>query len=265
MLFLGKAPEAALELLERLELLTDRLLQGLDVSSQATSYSQEPNLLDCFDKEQLGVLRGGEVTVLNDEVEVVCLQPGDLIGLSRVFGLPQAQLRVEEGAEIQLIHRDDFMAFIGEDAHRQHRFSNYLLTMIALYETLLADYHRHSNQQAPAGFQNILKGEVIVREGDYADTVYQLMSGSADVTVNDMRVGEILSGEIFGAMAVFTGEKRNATVVAREDCQLLAIPKGQFVDLIKAQPEIAITLLDNMSRRIKSLNEQVTAGTKETA
>jgi CRP-like cAMP-binding protein len=69
--------------------------------------------------------------------------------------------------------------------------------------------------------------------------------------------GEILNGENFGAMAEFTGEKRNATVTAREDCQLLAIPKAQFVDLIRAQPETAITLLDNMSRRITALNTQV--------
>ena len=106
---------------------------------------------------------------------------------------------------------------------------------------------------------------MIIHEGDVADTVYQLMSGSADVTVNNVLVGEVLNGEIFGAMAVFTGEKRNATVTARENCQLLAIPKAQFVDLVRAQPETAITLLDNMSRRIMALNEQVSRQQIQTA
>ncbi|MFY0641986.1 MAG: cyclic nucleotide-binding domain-containing protein [Bermanella sp.] len=265
MLFLGKAPKATHELLERLDLLGERLLDGLNVTSQLKTFTNEAQLLDCFDKEQIGIVRGGLVIVVNGGKDAICLEPGDIIGLSRVFGLPHAELKVEDEAEIELIQRDDFMSYVYSDAHRQHRFSNYLLTMLALYQGLLAYYHRHNQATPPTGFEHIESGSVMIKEGDYADTVYQLMSGSADVTVNGVTVGEVLSGEIFGAMAAFTGEKRNATVTAREDCQLLAIPKAQFVDLIKAQPEIAITLLDNMSRRIKSLNEQISGAQRQTA
>lgn len=257
MLFLGKAPEATHELLERVDLLTERLLQDLDVPSQLNSFSTGTQILDYFDGEQLGILRSGLVTVVNGGADAAYLQPGDIIGLARVFGLPHPQLKVEDEAEVELIQRDDFMAFIQADAQRQHRFSNYLLTKVTLYQTLLSFYHIENQVQAPTGFQHIECGTVMIREGDFADTVYQLMSGSADVTVKGVTVGEVLSGEIFGAMAAFTGEQRNATVTAREDCQLLAIPKAQFVTLIKAQPEIAMSLLDNMSRRIRCLNEQV--------
>lgn len=265
MLFLGKAPEATHELLERLELLGERLLHDLNLPSQLRSFSNEPQLFDCFDSEQLGIVRSGLVTIVNGGIDAACLQPGDIIGLSRVFGLPYAQLKVEDDAEIELIQRDDFMTYVQAEPHRQHRFTNYLLTTLALYQGLLAHYHRQNQVQAPTGFQHIESGTVMIKEGDLADTVYQLMSGSADVTVHGVTVGEVLAGEIFGAMAAFTGESRNATVVAREDCQLLAIPKAQFVDLIKAQPEIAITLLDNMSRRIKSLNEQVSNAQRQIA
>jgi CRP/FNR family cyclic AMP-dependent transcriptional regulator len=260
MLFLGKAPEPTHELLERLDLLTERLLQDLDAPSQLKTYPNGTQLFDCLGSEQLGILRSGLVTVVNGGVDAACLQPGDIIGLSRVFGLPHAQLRVEDDAEIELIQRDDFMAYVQAEPQRQHRFSNYLL-----YQGLLSFYHSETQVQAPTGFQHIESGIVMIKEGDLADTVYQLMSGSADVTVNGVTVGEVLSGEIFGVMAAFTGEQRNATVIAREDCQLLAIPKAQFVNLIKAQPEIAITLLDNMSRRIKSLNEQVSGSQREIA
>ena len=265
MLFLGKAPKATHELLDRLELLGERLLQDLNVPTQLRAFSHESQLFDCFDSEQLGIVRSGLVTIVNSGIDAACLQPGDIIGLSRVFGLPYAQLKVEEEVEIELIQRDDFMSYVQSEPHRQHRFTNYLLTSLALYQGFLAHYHRQTQVQAPTGFEHVQSGSVIIKEGDLADTVYQLMSGSADVTVHGVTVGEVLSGEIFGAMAAFTGEQRNATVVAREDCQLLAIPKAQFVDLIKAQPEIAISLLDNMSRRIKSLNEQVSSAQCQTA
>lgn len=265
MLFLGKAPEATLQLLERLDLLSERLLSDLNIPVVQHTLPANAQVFDGFSKEQLGVIRTGMITVVNDGNDTLCLQPGDIIGLNRVFGLPHEEFRVDEGVEIDLMQRDEFMGFIGSDPVRQHRFSNYLLTSMALYQSLLAHYQQQSQVATHTGFQHVANGEVMIQEGDYADTVYQLMSGSADVSVNGVTVGEVLSGEIFGAMAVFTGEKRNATVTARENCQLLAIPKQEFVTLIKAQPEIAMTLLDNMSRRIKALNEQVTNGERQIA
>lgn len=257
MLFLGKAPQAALNLLERLETLTSLILQNHTLDTQLQTFQKCQDLLSCFDVEQLGVLRSGSVTVINDGVDVACFEAGDIIGLHRVFGLPCGKLKVDDTVEVELIHRDDFMNYVNSDAHRQHRFSNYLLTCMGFYEVMLSHYHRQTQVHAPTGFKQVEKGAVIVKEGEYADTVYQLMTGSADVTVKGMTVGEILSGEIFGAMAAFTGEKRTATVVAREDAQLLAIPKAEFINLIKAQPEVAITLLENMSRRIQSLNDKL--------
>ncbi|GAA6136130.1 cAMP-binding protein CbpA [Oceaniserpentilla sp. 4NH20-0058] len=258
MLFLGKAPVSALKLLERLASLTALIFKDHTMETQTRRLAPQDNLLDQLDVEQLGLIRSGLVTVINDDVDVACFEPGDIIGLHRVFGLPCGRLRADDTVEIELVHRDDFMEYINSDPHRQHRFSNYLLTCMGFYEVMLSHYHRQSHVQAPTGFQNVAKGGVMISEGDFADTVYQLISGSADVTVKGVTVGEVLSGEIFGAMAAFTGEKRTATVIAREESQLLAIPKVEFVNLIKAQPEVAVTLLENMSRRIQSLNEQLT-------
>ncbi len=257
MFFLGKVPDSISQLIDRLETLNEKLMLGYDGPMTLEKFSHNNHILDIFGPEQLGRIRSGVVTAVSKGVEVVCFEEGDLIGLGRVFGLPVSDLKVDDTVEIELIHRDDFVSFVNSDPMRQHRWSNYLLTMTATYQEVLNHFHVKVQMQTPKGFQRTLNGERILKEGDVADTVYQLMSGSADVTVDGVNVGEILDGEIFGAMAVFTGELRNATVVAREDCQLLAIPKAQFVDLIRAQPETAITLLDNMSRCIKSLNSQV--------
>jgi len=257
MFFLGDVPGSVEALIQRSQILSERIMEAYADESVIQPFKDNPNLLESFGTEQLGRIQSGLITVVSQGVEVACYEPGDLVGLSRVFGLPFAELKVEDEVEVELIHRDAFVRYVNGDPQRQHRWSNYLLTQVALFQGVLAHFHVQVQIQTPKGFKQMHKGEVIIKEGEPADTVYQLMHGSADVSVNGVTVGEVLDGEIFGAMAVFTGETRNATVTAREECQLLAIPKEQFVDLIRAQPETAITLLDNMSRRIKSLNEQV--------
>ena len=156
------------------------------------------------------------------------------------------------------------MRRVFEDQSATKLWTRLLVTYSGLMLRITAANVQEEADTTP-GFEVFEPGDVIIRQGERADFVFNMSAGVAEVIVDDVTVGRIGEGEIFGAMAAFTGEQRNATVVAREDCQLLAIPKAQFVDLIKAQPEIAISLLDNMSRRIKSLNEQVSSAQRQTA
>ena len=256
MLFLGKLPPNAHVLIERLHILQTKLMLGFEAKELVESQF-EPQVLDLLHPNELGRIRSGSVVLIHEGVEIACYEEGDLLGLNRVFDLPYVQMKAQEPVVIERIHRDQFVSYITQDPLRQHRWSNYLLTLSALYQQMLMGLYANVNSITAKGFQGFQKGQTIIRQGEAADTVYQLMSGSAHVSVDGVRVGEVLEDEIFGAMAVFTGEKRSATVTANGDCQVLAIPKNQFVELIRAQPETAITLLNNMSRRITELNQQL--------
>ena len=259
MFFLSDIPAQVDELLARQQQLGQKLLQGYQGPIQRQHFQQETPLYDTVDHHYLGRVAEGIVQISTKGADVLCFEAGDLFSLPRVFGLPHGDAIVQAEAEIELIHRDDFVEFIYGNLERQHHWSNYLLTTLAVYQRMLAYHHLKANVHAPKGFEHIHAGHVIIHEGAQADTVYQLMSGHADVTVQGVKVGEVLEGELFGAMAVFTGETRNATVTASIDCTLLSIPKERFVDLIRAKPETAITLIENMSRRIKALNAQILA------
>lgn len=259
MFFLGEVPDQVDDLLNRQQILGQKLMQAYDGPVQTKSFVQETALYDEVDYLYLGRVREGLVQISTQGADVLCFEAGDLFSLPRVFGLPHGDATVQPGAELDLIHRDDFVDYVYGDMVRQHHWSNYLLTTLAIYQRVLAHHHLKASVRAPKGFEQVAKGEVMIHEGAQADTVYQLMSGHADVTVKGVKVGEVLEGEMFGAMAVFTGEPRNATVTARTDCTLLSIPKERFVDLIQAKPETAMALLENMSRRITALNEQVIA------
>jgi CRP/FNR family transcriptional regulator, cyclic AMP receptor protein len=58
-------------------------------------------------------------------------------------------------------------------------------------------------------------------------------------------------------MAVFTGERRSATVIASQPSTLMLIPKEQFLSLTRSNPRIAQSLIESMARRIDLLNKEV--------
>ncbi len=73
----------------------------------------------------------------------------------------------------------------------------------------------------------------------------------------EVPAGGIEEGEIFGAMAVLTNADRTATVMARDRCSVVKVPKEQFADLIKSNPTTIHSLLIDMANSIVNLNEQL--------
>ncbi|MFK7730614.1 MAG: cyclic nucleotide-binding domain-containing protein [Pseudomonadales bacterium] len=82
-------------------------------------------------------------------------------------------------------------------------------------------------------------GTTIIEQGDDTTDVYTLIEGRAIAIQDGKKVGDIQQGEMFGAIAAFTGSKRRASVVATKDCVLRAIRQDTFVSMVKTQPEIA--------------------------
>ena len=75
--------------------------------------------------------------------------------------------------------------------------------------------------------------------------------------VDDVNVGRIGDGEIFGAMAALTQADRSATVRAKTTCSIVKVPKEQFTELIKSNPATIHSLLIDMANSIVNLNEQL--------
>jgi putative ABC transport system ATP-binding protein len=76
-------------------------------------------------------------------------------------------------------------------------------------------------------------GSAIIRQGEEGDKFYLIRRGAVDVIIDRdepsakvvARLGE---GDFFGEMALLRDEKRNATVVAREPVETLALEKKDF-------------------------------------
>ncbi len=101
----------------------------------------------------------------------------------------------------------------------------------------------------------LANGELVFRQGDMGDSMFIIAEGAVGLRVlapsgdKEIEVGRMGTGEVFGEMALLTGEERTATVVAISDTRLFEITKEHIYPLIKAQPEISKLLSDVVSQR----------------
>jgi CRP-like cAMP-binding protein len=68
-------------------------------------------------------------------------------------------------------------------------------------------------------------------------------------------VARLSEGQFFGEMALLTGEKRSATVVAASDVDLYTIDKAGFHDVLVANPEIAVEISAILTARREALTQ----------
>jgi CRP-like cAMP-binding protein len=102
------------------------------------------------------------------------------------------------------------------------------------------------------------RSKVIVKEGQAGVLMYVVLEGRLAVSIQGKLVEKIGPGGVFGEMALVERTPRLATVVSETDCGLLAIGRNTFLDLIKASPDFAVSLLSavgNRARFIASRNK----------
>lgn len=182
---------------------------------------------------------------------------GDILGLRQGIELPVCRYRSDESIRLIPYSRSAVLQHIHADRHRQELFTQYLIGQTALLSDALARL-KQPELHPTTGFQHFAAGEELIRQGDEADNVFIIIEGRAEAIVDGQKVGDVQRDEIFGAMAVFTQEKRSATVVATSACTVMLIPKDQFLSLMQSNPKIAHSLIESMARRIDLLNKEVT-------
>jgi CPA1 family monovalent cation:H+ antiporter len=91
-----------------------------------------------------------------------------------------------------------------------------------------------------------LPKETLIEKGDRADAMYFLSSGAVEViraAGNKIKLGR---GDFFGEMALVSGKRRQADVMALSYCQLLVLEDNDFQRLCKNNPAIK-ALIDQAS------------------
>jgi branched-chain amino acid transport system substrate-binding protein len=96
-------------------------------------------------------------------------------------------------------------------------------------------------------------GEVIVQQGDKGDSLFIIVEGVVGVRVtkegNTNEVARLGAGNIFGEMALLTGEQRTATVVAIAETVLYEITKEDIAPFMANQTEVSELISRMLAQR----------------
>ncbi|KAF5698763.1 lysophospholipase NTE1 [Fusarium mundagurra] len=96
-------------------------------------------------------------------------------------------------------------------------------------------------------------GQEIYRKGDPSDSIYFVFTGRVR-TVEDIagsdekRVKEVGSGKSFGALDLYTGNRRQSAVLATRRSEIVRLQKSSYQALVNCCPSVAFSIWDNILR-----------------
>jgi NTE family protein len=98
-------------------------------------------------------------------------------------------------------------------------------------------------------------GDTLFREGDAADALYVVVSGSIGISVLDgsgraRRLARVAPPETVGELAFLADGARSATATALRDARLLRLTRGAFEDLARQVPGLMPYLARLLARRM---------------
>ena len=93
-------------------------------------------------------------------------------------------------------------------------------------------------------------GTTLVREGDFGHGAFAIVSGTADVVHDDVVLRSLGSGDMFGEIAVLSGGRRTASVVATTDMTLISVLNRDLWRIERDCPEIADALRVTIAERL---------------
>jgi CRP-like cAMP-binding protein len=84
-----------------------------------------------------------------------------------------------------------------------------------------------------------------------ASRMYFLAEGEVVLTIGDKQLDTVKADEVFGEMAVITGQPRSATATARSDCALYSLDEDELRAAFADTPEFALMLMSVMFDRLR--------------
>jgi signal-transduction protein with cAMP-binding, CBS, and nucleotidyltransferase domain len=181
---------------------------------------------------------------------------GDLVGVENVFCSSDSVLSSEFAVIVDEYIADTFFERVNADEGLIRLWNEYLAQQFKLFSIMLTSFVNEEEGFVP-DVRFYCQGETIIRQGSVAEEIYTMIEGGADVFLDNVKVGEVLPDEVFGALGGLTGSARLATVTATSECMVVVLTRSQFRHMLVTRPNTVIKLVEDMARVIQSMNEKV--------
>ena len=131
-----------------------------------------------------------------------------------------------------------------------------VLTDIPLFAELSVEELRKIT--AISSLVNYKEGEFVFHEGEAFPGIYIVLKGLVKIFKISPQGKEYIlhllrKPNLFGDVPLFTGGKCPASVQIMEDSTLLFIPKNEFLQLLKDNPELSFKIMAGFAKRLESI------------
>lgn len=253
---------------------TEQLAQGARLVTLApgddlVQRGEASDVLFVVDRSQVAVLTGADADGSTngddgDGGQLTTLGPGTVIGEIAVLrgGVRSATLRAVEPTVVVAIEGAAVRALLADEpaiARQLTRTASERLIVTRLADHLHRLFPGTDDAWAAevidaAEIRPLAPGEVLVHQGDPADTAFVVISGRlrARIEVDGEIIRpleEIGSGSLVGERALLEDGRRSATLVAARSTTVAAIPREPFEALTQARPDVVLTVMRTMFER----------------
>lgn len=106
------------------------------------------------------------------------------------------------------------------------------------------------------------KGSIILLEEETGAALFVIISGKVKIVRSDDDGREVIlsilgENDFFGEMSILDGLARSASVVAITKAELFMIHRRDFLNLMQDYPPVAISLLKDLSMRLRKADSQI--------
>ena len=106
------------------------------------------------------------------------------------------------------------------------------------------------------------KGQFIILAEESGDTLFIIRSGQVRVSLihedgKEFVLSLLGEGEVFGELSLLDNRPRSANVTAVVATELMMLTRADFFRLIERVPQIAVSLLEELSSRLRRTGDQV--------
>ncbi len=112
-----------------------------------------------------------------------------------------------------------------------------------------------------------LPGQDLCKQGDVGDAAYVIISGEADILVNqdgnEIVVAQVGENAVIGEIAILCEVPRTATVRATSKLQTLKIDKETFLRLIREFPDMGIEIMRELADRLTKTTSELSVARNE--
>jgi CRP/FNR family cyclic AMP-dependent transcriptional regulator len=135
-----------------------------------------------------------------------------------------------------------------------------MLERVALFSNLGSE--EIAKLEAIGQEQSVAKNTMIINEGDETDCLYVVLKGKAHALRSDESGRQFIVKrfgpfDYFGEMSFFDRHARCATVITKEKCTLMILPRKAFSDFAGRHPEIYTNVIRALLEKLRKATQQI--------